>query len=197
MRTVIAIAITALVAFAGCKINPAVLEAKGTTDAATTQKTAAAVTIAAEDNIVPNPGFEDGINEWTKFGNCEIDVVSEPVHGEYYSGIVTKRNEDYAGIAAALTNIVEAGKTYNAYCWVALAPGTSANFQMTYKQTDGAGTKYKPIGTKKATGNKWVQVSGKFKADITGDLKEFTIYIEGPAPGVDYYVDDVAVAVAE
>src|SRR5690606_14169504 len=58
----------------------------------------------------------------------------------------------------------------------------------------GAEERYETVASGEATAGEWLELRGTFTAPLCDDLQEFVMYIEGPAAGVDLYLDDVIVA---
>jgi hypothetical protein len=58
--------------------------------------------------------------------------------------------------------------------------------------TDESGTHYSPFayGTVNNTG--WTQITGKYTVNPNGLLMLLDLYVEGPALGVNFYVDDLS-----
>jgi hypothetical protein len=49
------------------------------------------------------------------------------------------------------------------------------------------------VATGTGSNSSWVQLSGNYTLSVSGTLTELSIYFEGPASGVNYYVDDISV----
>ena len=146
-----------------------------------------------DTNLLKNPGFENGTEDWMD-RSSKIEAVTTPVHGGAKSVKVTGRTETWQGIKQSLLGKVTNATTYKISAWVRLENADSDTVTISIEQTDDSGTNYKNVAT--ATGNKteWVQISGEFKLEANGDLKTLDVYIEGPAAGIDFYVDDFIVS---
>lgn len=196
MKSIFATIGLLVVLFAGCKINPAVLQtnAKADDTKSNTVKASGFEQIKDKDNMLTNSGFEDGTEGWTPFGSSQIDTTSDHVHSGDNALAITGRLESWQGAGINLINLVTAGTTYRVSAWVSLDADQSSTIRLTLKRVDGAGTKYTTVSSSKVMGPEWVQLAGEFKAEVTGELKELTLYFEGPGAGIDIYVDDVALA---
>jgi endo-1,4-beta-xylanase len=182
----------------GCTISRAALQLPGETKSTreTTKKTPAPRDVAPEDNLAFNPGFEDGTDGWFPFGSCTIDTTTEVFHSGASSAFVTDRTENWNGIAIDLTTILENGKTYIMYGWVLLNNIPAASVNMTVKKVDDTGTKFIQVCSRKASSDEWTQLYGEYTVEAFGKVKEQTLYFEGPKMGIDFFVDDIGVGLA-
>ena len=88
---------------------------------------------------------------------------------------------------------MEAGKTYYISGWMKLEGAESNNINVTIVKTDGSGTSYTWVGSATAYDNQWTKLEGYYTFNVTGTLTTLAVYFEGPAAGVNYYLDDVNV----
>ena len=91
--------IFAILAAAGCVVNPAVLNASAPVADTATKAADATEPVPAEDNLLFNPGFEDGVEGWYPFGTCKIKEAADIVHLGDRSAYVHFRLENWHGIA--------------------------------------------------------------------------------------------------
>jgi hypothetical protein len=178
------------------------------------------VTAEAEDqsagttNLIQNPGFELGISPWSTFTDgtnmASIAVSSMHAHSGIYSGWVSNRTRIFQGTAQDIRLAAEQGHTYTASAWamvgipadagdgaaVDAATPTAESVDMTAAFTcmvDGAAVaSYSRIGQATATTAGWSQIAGVFTVP-TCTMTALQVYVEGPDPGVDLFVDDVSV----
>ena len=143
-------------------------------------------------NVLKNPGFENGIEDWTD-RSCKIEVVTTPVHSGAKSVRVFGRTELWQGIKQSLLGKVTNGQTYKISAWVRLENSDSDTVTISIEQADDNGTKYKNVARVTASKTEWVELSGDFKLDANGTLKTLDVYIEGPPQDVNFFVDDVVV----
>jgi endo-1,4-beta-xylanase len=157
---------------------------------------AAALTPGNGGNILTNPGFESAsIAGWTTWG-CDLTAVTDQVHTGSYSGLVKARSQTWQGFVQVITDKVRDGETYQCSAWVRLDNSTSENASIMLSQTDDSGTHYPYVTSATAYNDQWVKLQGSFTLDVNGVLEQLSIYISGPAPDVNFYMDD-AVVVAE
>jgi hypothetical protein len=142
---------------------------------------------------VPNPGFEEGTND--SWGTWAGSLVSSDAtaHSGSYSGYVSERTNSWQGPVRDLIYTLKDGHTYQVSIWVKLDNADNAYARMTVQQTDGSGTHYHVINEATIYNDKWVKVSGAFTPEITGYLEALSLYVEGPAEGVNFYVDDLEI----
>jgi hypothetical protein len=145
-----------------------------------------------DTNVLKNPGFENGTEGWTD-RSCKIEVVTMPVHSGAKSVKAFGRSQAWQGIKQSLLGKVLNGKTYKISAWVRLENSEADTVTISIEQTDDNGTKYKNVASGSAGKTEWVEISGEFKLDASGTLKTLDVYFEGPAPDINFFVDDVVV----
>ena len=146
-----------------------------------------------DTNVLKNPGFENGTEEWSD-RSCKIEVVTTPVHSGAKSAKAFGRTEMWQGIKQSLLGKVLNGKTYKISAWVRLENAESDTVTISIEQTDDNGTQYKNVAKVTAGKTEWVELSGEFKLDASGTLQTLDVYFEGPAPDTNFFVDDVVVS---
>lgn len=146
-------------------------------------------------NVLVNPGFEEGTAGWAS-RNCTFSVVTGGRTGAY-RGYATGRTAAWQGIKQSILGKVNIGQTVTISGWVRLDNASSDTIKLTVEQQDGNETNYTQIQQRTGYSNQWTQLSGEFTLEVTGTLTVLDIYFEGPASGVNFYVDDAAVVVPE
>jgi endo-1,4-beta-xylanase len=92
-----------------------------------------------------------------------------------------------------LSSIVQPGTTYAASAWVQIDGSTADAVMLTLKTSCvGVADSYQTLGSGTATNTGWVELDGTFMAPLC-QITELDLYVEGPQPGVNVLVDDVAV----
>lgn len=143
-----------------------------------------------DTNLLTNPDFEDGtMTGWDGRG-CQISS-SKDSHSGSYSGLASGRTATWQGISQSLLGKIKPGETYKMSAWVKLANVPSDNVSLTVEKADEGGNKYIRVASTKGSDSDWVELSGDFKLDVVGKLFTLNVYLEGSAPGVDLYIDDV------
>jgi hypothetical protein len=108
------------------------------------------------------------------------------------------RSATWAGAQPSLTAIASRGASYPVSFWVSV--GNAANPQqikLTQTYNCGAGTKYEQVAAAvNATDGEWVQLKGVANVPDCA-FSSFNVYPEGPAAGVDIYIDDVQILTPE
>jgi endo-1,4-beta-xylanase len=153
-----------------------------------------AVGFAAEApaNFVVNPGFESGVTPWTPRGSESLLISTQAQTG---AGAVwvTNRSADWQGPAQSLFGRLRPGASYVCSAWVRAETVTSQPLRLTFEQRDSVGTRYFTVASATVTNNAWTFLTGAFSLSVMGAVEEITLYVEGPAAGVDLRVDNVAV----
>jgi hypothetical protein len=144
------------------------------------------------DNIIANPGFEDSTG-WGGRG-CAFTCTTEQKLSGAQSGKASGRTAAWQGIRQALLGKMEDGKTYQISTWVRLENAISDKIIVSIEQKDDKDTVYHNVVSQTANDSNWVQLSGSFTLNVTGTLSVLDIYFEGPAPDVNFFVDDVNVS---
>ncbi|HOK66759.1 MAG TPA: carbohydrate binding domain-containing protein [Anaerohalosphaeraceae bacterium] len=147
--------------------------------------------LLADANVLTNPGFESGTTGWAA-RSCTISAVTSPVRSGSYSARATGRTATWQGIQQTLMDKVVVGQTYQISGYVRVSTASST-VKVSVQKTDGNGTTYTNVASGTANDTGWVYLSGNYTVTVTGTLTELWVYFEGPASGVDLYVDDAAV----
>ncbi len=146
---------------------------------------------AAAQNLLTNPGFEQGsTGGWFPFGPVALSASTSQSRSGSWSGLAAGRTDTWNGAAQDIAGLVAHGQVYRVQGWVRLANASTDNVQLTIKQIDGAGEVYTAIDAGTATDQGWFRLSGSYTVQIAGSLTSLEMYFEGPAAGVDFYVDD-------
>lgn len=156
-----------------------------------------------DGNIILNPQFDDGLNNWSGRG-CKIgihDSIADgkivPLSGKVFAS-ATERTQSWNGIQQEITERVQRKLAYEATAVVRIFGNnvTSADIRATlWVQTPNLREQYIGIANLQATDKDWVQLQGKFL--LNGSPKRVVIYIEGPPAGTDILVNSFVVKHAE
>ena len=186
--------ITTLLLLIGC------LSTTSSTDDSSTQTTdtgmsedpeeSLSASIEGLENILINPGFESGLGEWGPFGFCKVDPTTDVAHTGSSSMYVSGRTSDWEGAGINLFPIFEKGATYVFAAWI-MMEDKSSGVKVTVKRTSSSGDNYDQVLFAKATAGEWIEVMGEYYINPNDKSDSFTLYIEGPPPGTNFYVDDV------
>ncbi|MDQ2085817.1 endo-1,4-beta-xylanase [Herbivorax sp. ANBcel31] len=148
--------------------------------------------VFASDNMITNPRFETGDETgWYPYGEeHSIAIVSDDPQSGDYCAFVTDRTDEWNGIAQDMTDLIEVGKAYEYAAWVKVdAPGTHEVKISMKRVEDNADPEFDTVAVMNMTGNEWTRLSGAYS--ITSPATELEMYIEGPEPEFDFYVDNV------
>ena len=142
--------------------------------------------------LIPNTGFEGNSDWWFGWGSALISASTVAAHSGNGSGYVSNRNFNYSGPAINLASWITPGATYQASAWGLLDNASSAELVLTAAATcQGESMQFMRIGNASASNAYWTKVSGSVAVpDCT--LTDFFFYVEGPAAGIDFYVDDAS-----
>ncbi len=147
----------------------------------------------AAQNLAQNPGFESGTTGWFGFGPVTLTAPATQPHTGSQSALVQNRTDTWNGVAQSFLGVMQPGSSYYVSAWVRLASGSSQPVKLTIQKVDGAGTTYATVASGTATSTAWIQLTNAYTLTVSGTLTGLTLYIEGPAIGVDFYADDFIV----
>jgi len=154
-------------------------------------------TFGQGSNLVLNPGFESGLANWyANYNNNmagSIQIDTNQFHSGTQSILATDRTSSWNGPEQSMIGIMSANKTYRISCWAKLKGATSsATLKLTLRIDDDVGGR-KWLGVSNAVNNAdWTLIEGNIAVNVAGTLTDINLYTEGPAAGVEYYVDDVS-----
>ncbi|XAR62020.1 Endo-1,4-beta-xylanase [Bertholletia excelsa] len=152
-----------------------------------------------DENIILNPKFEDGLNNWSGRG-CKIvlhdsmgDGKITPLSGKFFAS-ATERTQSWNGIQQEITARVQRKRAYEVTAIVRIFGNnvTSADVRATlWVQMPDLREQYIGIAHSQATDKDWVNLQGKFL--LNGSPKRVVIYLEGPPPGTDILLNSLVV----
>jgi GH35 family endo-1,4-beta-xylanase len=155
--------------------------------------TTASAATSTDNELIVNGGFEYGYPDgWAGFAGASILVTDVESASGGFSCFVGNRSETYKGIEQNLLGKMIAGHTYDISAWFLLSNSASQPTKLTIKQTDASGTNYHTFATGSATNTAWSETGGTFTLNVTGTLSFLSLFTEGPAVGVELFVDDVS-----
>jgi GH35 family endo-1,4-beta-xylanase len=144
----------------------------------------------AAANIVSNGTFESGTSGWSTWSGS-LSATTARAHSGTKSLLVSPRTGN-APAATNLTNVVTPGASYQVSFWTTIGGAASDSVKLTQKtQCQGQSATYAQIANPiTVTDGVWSELKATMNVPNCA-LTELTIYAEGPAAGVDLYVDDV------
>jgi GH35 family endo-1,4-beta-xylanase len=148
---------------------------------------------ALGQNLVQNPGFEAGTTGWFDWGPVTLTASTAQPHSGLRSASVENRTETWHGVAQSLLGDLQPTRTYRLSAWVRLANGADEPIRLTMQKVDDGGTDYQWVATGTAQSSGWTQLLGGYTLVVDGTLSNLNLYVEGPAAGIDFYVDDFVV----
>jgi endo-1,4-beta-xylanase len=151
------------------------------------------LTCFSQSNVLSNPGFEQNTAGWFGFGPVSLTTVASPVHSGSLAARIQNRTDTWNGVAQSLLGVLQVNSTYTISAWVRIANSANQSVLLTIQKTDANGTTYQTVASGTASSNGWTQISGAYTLNVSGTLTGLTLYMEGPAAGVDFYADDFVV----
>jgi len=143
-------------------------------------------------NIVSNGTFESGTSGWYTYSGVASSTTAR-AHSGSRSLLIGNRTGN-APAVTDLSQVVTKGASYSASFWVSIGNAASANVNLTQKVTCDGVTSYSWfVNPVTINDGQWVELKGTLNIPNCTNLSEVQIFAEGPAAGVDMYVDDVNV----
>ncbi|CAJ2643843.1 unnamed protein product [Trifolium pratense] len=164
------------------------------------EKTTNTVCVSTDDeNIILNPQFEDGLNNWTGRG-CKIalhDSIADgkilPKSGKFFAS-ATERTQSWNGIQQEITGRVQRKFVYEVTALVRIFGNnvTTSDVRATlYVQKPDFREQYIGIANVQATDKDWAQIQGKFL--LNDSPSKVIVYLEGPPAGTDILLNTLVI----
>ena len=148
-----------------------------------------------DTNVLLNPGFENGVNEWQSRGG-DIKAISTSPYSGTYSGHAYNRSASWNGIQQNMHGRMVEGATYQISGWIKTSSSSNSDIHITFQKNDDSNSgspEYKWAGSGTANSSGWTYITGSYTLNVTGTLSSLIVYIEGPDSGIDIYIDDITV----
>nr|KYP60618.1 Endo-1,4-beta-xylanase A [Cajanus cajan] len=152
---------------------------------------------AGDDNIIINPQFDDGLNNWSGRG-CKIMLHDSmnggkivPKSGKFFAS-ATERTQNWNGIQQEITGRVQRKLAYEVTALVRIFGNnvSTADVRATlWVQTPDLREQYIGIASVQATDKDWVTMQGKFL--LNGSPSKVVLYLEGPPPSTDILLNNL------
>ena len=134
--------------------------------------------------------FENGdTSGWGPRGDATVEISESAAHDGAAALLTTGRTDAWNGPSLTVTDLLEAGRTYDFNVWMKLAEGQETAPMRISLQTDqnGSSTYDWLDGNRDVSADEWVEFSGSFTATAANAL---TVYAESDGPLVDFLIDD-------
>ncbi|MCR6652035.1 MAG: endo-1,4-beta-xylanase [Cellvibrionaceae bacterium] len=143
-------------------------------------------------NLVANPGFENGTTSGWFTWDGQLSATNAFAYQGNYSLQLSNRSGN-GPAAYSLQGLVTPGATYEVKMFVSIGGAASANINVTSKiGCTGDDTYSWLINPTAVTEGQWIQLTGQLTVPQCG-LSDLLIYAEGPAGGIDIFIDEVSV----
>jgi hypothetical protein len=143
-------------------------------------------------NLIVNPSFDGGASRWAAVGSCSVTLSTDSPRSGSACLLVSNRTESWQGPGYNLVGVAAPATSYTAKVWARTAQG-SATMTLTYKHRcadDAADPTYSPLGSNLVS-SEWTELTASLTVpDCT--LSDSLLYVEGPAAGTDFYIDDAS-----
>jgi len=145
----------------------------------------------AAPNYVANSSFESGTDGWTSWGGA-LAASTLQAHTGLRSVRVSDRTGSYLGPVIDVKNVVRPGG-FDVSGYARVAGSASEPAQITAQVIcSGEEPSYVPVAQATASDTDWVNLAGEIDVPDCS-LDALNLYVEGPAAGVELFVDDFTV----
>ena len=143
-------------------------------------------------NLVTNPGFENGTtNGWFSWDG-QVSATNAFAYEGNYSLLLSNRSGNGPAVYS-LQSVATPGATYEVKMYVSIGGAAAADINVTSKIGCSGNDDYSwLINPTTVTEGQWVLLTGQLTVPQCG-LTDLLIYAEGPAGGIDIYIDEVSV----
>lgn len=154
--------------------------------------------INVNPNLVANANIEAGTDGWVALGGTINRVKSRRIRGlRYVTGKrilkSSERTESYQGPGYDLTSVIAPNQSYDVSALTSIKRARRDVVRLSVQlQCEGQDIEYVGIGEGQAKHRRWTRLDGSF---TTPDcpLASAIVYAEGPAAGVNLYIDNLSV----
>ena len=145
-------------------------------------------------NLVSNGDFELGhVNGWSSW-NGTVAATTEIANSGNYSLKLSDRNGNGPAVYNNLKSLVTPGQTYSVSMAVTIQGAATAPVNITRKLTCGSDTTYSWVANTSAVAEgEWSLLAGDITIPADCIVNDLIVYAEGPAGGINLFVDDVLV----
>ena len=148
-----------------------------------------------DGQIVRNPEFEDGWNEWYGNGQEDLEIVPDG-HESSSACLVSGRDEFWKGISQDITGRLQPGTDYHIQCWVRTLEQPAGRVKFEFRQVDDRGTRFVTAGEVIATNDQWTLLEGGFRYQENGTVSDLSFTINGilgDSSLHDFLIDSVSI----
>ena len=140
--------------------------------------------------------FEDGIQGFQPRIGEEVLTSEAPGKSGEKSLKVAERAFNYSGAKYDLLNKMQVGATYTVEAWLYQTSGTDQSISLTMEKSAGS-TAYDYITGGTIPSDTWTKISGEYSLSATTDITALSVYFEATEPSLDFYVDDMSIALVD
>ena len=142
-----------------------------------------------QDNLLENPGFENGLVNWQEKGAVNnISSVTSPTK-EDSKAVLANITDQHQGVRQNITEDLKSqGKgSYYVQAWVNKKYSGSSEYKVTVKLRYGGQNYYRAVKASSSQGQ-WAKIAGTLNLSWTGTLEEAEFYVESTAKA-NFYAD--------
>ena len=140
-------------------------------------------------NLLDNPGFEQGTNFWTADGPA-VFFSTNAAHSGLRSAFITRRTADSQGLSQPIAGRLETNVSYFVSCWVSVGAPYPQTVRLTFQGQTGSTNPPVELVERTINSSNWVYMSTNFTLFNDIDPATLILKLAGPAAGVNLSADD-------
>lgn len=150
-----------------------------------------------DGNLIPDPGFEDGMVGWTGVGGPSLTWTTVGPAAGAHCLRTSGRSQVWMGPSYSLLGIVVPGETYNVAAYARLShPNLFIKFTIKRLCEGETTAGYDNVVEDAPATTSWDLYEGAFTVPTTCTLTEYRLLAEQAPTGVDIFLDEVRVVPA-
>jgi hypothetical protein len=153
-----------------------------------------APTFGQTSNRLSNPGFESPLIDW--YANSgTIERVTDETYSGSYAVLAKDRTQQWMGPQQSMLGKMTENNTYRLSCYVKLRGvlASTDSVSLALRIENGVNTVYRGVWGRAINDSSWTFVEGDVLIDLAGPLTVVNFYVQGPAVGEEFYVDECSV----
>jgi hypothetical protein len=149
--------------------------------------------IATQANYVANPGFEDGVRDWTAWGGATVRIMHSDVRrGQTAAYVATNNLAPYGIVSAPTVGYPRRGDRFTVSAWIK-APDRPKDVVVRLEEVGGDADPTPAAATTRRINKRWQHVSstGRVRRDDRTALHVYVTVENAIGRGDGFFIDDV------
>jgi hypothetical protein len=149
--------------------------------------------IATQANYVANPGFEDGVRDWTAWGGATVRIIRSDVRrGQTAAYVATNNLAPYGIVSAPTVGYPRRGDRFTVSAWIKVADRPK-DVVVRLEEVGGDADPTPAAATIRRINKRWQHVSttGRVRRDDRTALHVYVTVENAIGRGDGFFIDDV------